>query len=149
MLSTRESPLFTAHHSTLAGIYILFFFSGCVLRSCSNIDGLLHNCYSHPTFSVSLSPPPPHTHAHLPFPPLPPSLPHCSSNGYKMCIRAYLNGDGIGYKTHFSVFFVLMRGEFDPLLKWPFEYKVRPCAHTCTNARTTMYMYSTRQKNFP
>jgi TNF receptor-associated factor 2/TNF receptor-associated factor 3 len=45
-------------------------------------------------------------------------------NGYKMCIRAYLNGDGIGYKTHFSVFFVLMRGEFDPLLKWPFEYKV-------------------------
>ena len=46
------------------------------------------------------------------------------SNGYKMCIRAYLNGDGIGYKTHFSVFFVLMKGEFDPLLKWPFEYKV-------------------------
>ncbi|CAI8048508.1 TNF receptor-associated factor 2, partial [Geodia barretti] len=45
-------------------------------------------------------------------------------NGYKMCIRAYLNGDGSGYKTHFSVFFVLMRGEFDPLLKWPFEYKV-------------------------
>ena len=44
--------------------------------------------------------------------------------GYKMCIRAYLNGDGSGYKTHFSVFFVLMRGEFDPLMKWPFEYKV-------------------------
>ena len=45
-------------------------------------------------------------------------------NGYKMCIRAYLNGDGIGYKTHLSVFFVLMKGEFDPLLKWPFDYKV-------------------------
>ena len=41
-----------------------------------------------------------------------------------MWIRAYLNGDGIGYKTHFSVFFVLMKGELDPLLKWPFEYKV-------------------------
>ena len=45
-------------------------------------------------------------------------------NGYKMCIRAYLNGDGIGFNTHLSVFFVLMRGEYDPLLKWPFESKV-------------------------
>ena len=31
-------------------------------------------------------------------------------NGYKMCIRAYLNGDGIGYNTHVSIFFVLMKG---------------------------------------
>ena len=31
-------------------------------------------------------------------------------NGYKMCIRAYLNGDGIGYITHVSIFFVLMKG---------------------------------------
>ena len=45
-------------------------------------------------------------------------------NGYKMCVRAYLNGDGIGLKTHLSLFFVLMRGEYDPLLKWPFEHKV-------------------------
>ena len=45
-------------------------------------------------------------------------------NGYKMCIRAYLNGDGIGYDTHLSIFFVLMKGEYDPLLKWPFDYKV-------------------------
>ena len=45
-------------------------------------------------------------------------------NGYKMCIRAYLNGDGMGYKTHFSLFFVVMKGEFDALMKWPFDYKV-------------------------
>lgn len=45
-------------------------------------------------------------------------------NGYKMCLRVYLNGDGMGYKTHLSLFFVLMKGEFDALLKWPFEYKV-------------------------
>ena len=45
-------------------------------------------------------------------------------NGYKMCIRCYLNGDGIGYKTHLSIFFVLMKGEYDPLLHWPFEHKV-------------------------
>ena len=45
-------------------------------------------------------------------------------NGYKMCIRAYLNGDGTGEGTHLSIFFVLMKGEYDPLLQWPFEYKV-------------------------
>ena len=45
-------------------------------------------------------------------------------NGYKMCIRAYLSGGGVGYSTHLSVFFVLMRGEYDELLKWPFENKV-------------------------
>ena len=45
-------------------------------------------------------------------------------NGYKMCIRAYLNGDGTGEGTHLSIFFVLMRGEYDPLLQWPFDHKV-------------------------
>ena len=45
-------------------------------------------------------------------------------NGYKICIRAYLNGDGTGEGTHLSIFFVLMRGEYDPLLQWPFEHKV-------------------------
>jgi len=41
-----------------------------------------------------------------------------------MCIRAYLNGDGSGYKTHLSLFFVVMKGEYDALLKWPFDCKV-------------------------
>ena len=45
-------------------------------------------------------------------------------NGYKMCIRAYLNGDGSGEGTHLSIFFVLMKGEYDPLLQWPFNHKV-------------------------
>ena len=45
-------------------------------------------------------------------------------NSYKMCIRAYLNGDGSGYHTHLSIFFVLMKGEYDPLLQWPFQSKV-------------------------
>ena len=40
-----------------------------------------------------------------------------------MCIRAYLNGDGIGENTHLSLFFVIMKGEYDPLLVWPFDYK--------------------------
>ena len=49
---------------------------------------------------------------------------YTAKNGYKMCIRVYLNGDGMGHKTHLSLFFVLMKGEFDALLKWPFDYKV-------------------------
>ena len=49
---------------------------------------------------------------------------YTARNGYKMCIRVYLNGDGMGHKTHLSLFFVLMKGEFDALFKWPFESKV-------------------------
>jgi TNF receptor-associated factor 3 len=53
------------------------------------------------------------------------SQPFYSSRfGYKMCLRVYLNGDGIGRNTHMSLFFVLMKGEFDALLKWPFSPKV-------------------------
>lgn len=49
---------------------------------------------------------------------------YTSRNGYKICMQAYLNGVGDGYKTHISLLFVLMRGEFDALLKWPFDQKV-------------------------
>ena len=54
------------------------------------------------------------------------SPPTLSDSGMdtKMCIRGYLNGDGMGYQSHLSIFFVIMRGECDPLLKWPFEHKV-------------------------
>ncbi|XP_063804552.1 TNF receptor-associated factor 3 isoform X3 [Pseudophryne corroboree] len=44
--------------------------------------------------------------------------------GYKMCARVYLNGDGMGKNTHLSLFFVIMRGEYDALLPWPFKQKV-------------------------
>uniref|UniRef100_A0A9J8A621 TNF receptor-associated factor n=1 Tax=Cyprinus carpio carpio TaxID=630221 RepID=A0A9J8A621_CYPCA len=44
--------------------------------------------------------------------------------GYKMCLRIYLNGDGTGRGTHLSLFFVVMRGHSDALLKWPFNQKV-------------------------
>ncbi|XP_035665780.1 TNF receptor-associated factor 2-like [Branchiostoma floridae] len=47
-----------------------------------------------------------------------------SRTGYKMCARIYLNGDGMGKGTHVSLFFVLMRGHFDRLLRWPFRQKV-------------------------
>jgi len=41
-----------------------------------------------------------------------------------MCLRLYLNGDGMGKGSHLSVFFVVMRGTFDALLRWPFRQKV-------------------------
>uniref|UniRef100_A0A7M5WZX4 MATH domain-containing protein n=1 Tax=Clytia hemisphaerica TaxID=252671 RepID=A0A7M5WZX4_9CNID len=47
-----------------------------------------------------------------------------SRYGYKFCARLYLNGDGMGKGTHVSLFFVLMKSEFDTLLEWPFNKKV-------------------------
>ena len=47
-----------------------------------------------------------------------------SRYGYKMCARIYLNGDGMGRGTHISVFFVVMRGQYDAILRWPFRQKV-------------------------
>uniref|UniRef100_A0A8C0G245 TNF receptor-associated factor n=1 Tax=Chelonoidis abingdonii TaxID=106734 RepID=A0A8C0G245_CHEAB len=44
--------------------------------------------------------------------------------GYKVCLRIYLNGDGTGKGTHVSLFFVVMKGEYDALLPWPFKHKV-------------------------
>ena len=53
------------------------------------------------------------------------SLPFYSGRyGYKMCLRLYIMGDGIGKGTHLSLFFVMMRGEFDNILQWPFTHKV-------------------------
>ena len=45
-------------------------------------------------------------------------------HGYKMCLRLYIMGDGIGKGTHLSLFFVVMCGEFDNILQWPFTHKV-------------------------
>ena len=45
--------------------------------------------------------------------------------GYKLCARAYLNGDGpMGKGKYISLFVVLMRGEYDGLLSWPFQQKI-------------------------
>ena len=44
--------------------------------------------------------------------------------GYKMRARIYLNGHGMGRGTHISLFFVVMRGQYDAILRWPFRQKV-------------------------
>ena len=52
---------------------------------------------------------------------------YTSLTGYKLCLRLYLDGDGNARRTHLSLFIVLMRGEYDPILKFPFEFKVIFC----------------------
>ncbi|XP_029449127.1 TNF receptor-associated factor 5 isoform X2 [Rhinatrema bivittatum] len=49
---------------------------------------------------------------------------YTSRCGYRLCARAYVNGDGSGKGTHLSLYFVVMKGEFDSLLQWPFKQKV-------------------------
>ena len=49
---------------------------------------------------------------------------YSSPYGYKMCLRIYLNGDAQNRSSHVSIFIVLMRGEHDSLLPWPFNHRV-------------------------
>ncbi|XP_061582145.1 TNF receptor-associated factor 5 isoform X2 [Cololabis saira] len=49
---------------------------------------------------------------------------HTGRCGYKMAIKVYLNGDGDGRGTHLSLYVVLMPGDFDALLPWPFRQTV-------------------------
>lgn len=60
-----------------------------------------------------------------PYSPPNPAAFYTSRYGYKMCLRVYLNGDGTGRGTHLSLFFVVMKGPHDALLRWPFNQKVR------------------------
>ncbi len=52
-----------------------------------------------------------------------------------MRARLYLHGDGNARRTHMSLFFVLMRGLNDPILKFPFNYKVTFCMYDQTPAQ--------------
>lgn len=53
------------------------------------------------------------------------SSPFLSSEyGYKLCARFYLNGEGTGRGTHVSLHLVVMRGDYDAILNWPFLQKV-------------------------
>lgn len=47
-----------------------------------------------------------------------------SKHGYRLCASVCLNGDGKGKGTHMSVFISVLKGAFDSLLKWPFDYRV-------------------------
>jgi hypothetical protein len=52
---------------------------------------------------------------------------YSSPPGYKMRARLYLHGDGNARRTHMSLFFLILKGEYDALLQWPFGHKVTFC----------------------
>ncbi len=45
--------------------------------------------------------------------------------GYRLKVRVFPNGSGYGKNTHLSMFIILMKGEYDALLPWPFKTKVK------------------------
>jgi len=49
---------------------------------------------------------------------------YTEENGYKMMMKVYPYGDGTGHQNYLSVYFVIMRSDFDSILKWPFKEKV-------------------------
>ena len=65
------------------------------LRMCCSLKGKTVSLYSAPFFT--------------------------SRHGYKICLRVYLNGDGSGRGSHVSFFLTIMKGEYDPLLPWPYR----------------------------
>ncbi len=52
---------------------------------------------------------------------------YTSPTGYQMRARLFLFGDGNARRTHISLFFLIMKGEYDSILKWPFHFKVTFC----------------------
>jgi hypothetical protein len=49
---------------------------------------------------------------------------YTSQNGYKMCARVHLNGEGVSRNKYMSLYFIVMKGEYDSFLQWPFLNKV-------------------------
>jgi len=45
-------------------------------------------------------------------------------HGYKFRLSLSPNGQSSGKNTHVSIFFVLMKGEYDAILSWPLDEKV-------------------------
>ena len=45
--------------------------------------------------------------------------------GYQLCMVVHPNGNGIGIGTHVGVYLVIMKGDFDHQLHWPFSYSYR------------------------
>ena len=50
---------------------------------------------------------------------------YTESYGYKLKLSINPNGSGSGKNTHLSVFIIVMKGEYDAILPWPFKKKVK------------------------
>lgn len=61
---------------------------------------------------------------------------YSSPTGYKMRARVFLFGDGSARRTHLSIFFFLMKGDYDSILKWPFSHRITFCLLDQTEKNT-------------
>ena len=43
-----------------------------------------------------------------------------NSQGYRLCLRVYANGNGSGKGSHLSIYALIMKGQHDDRLQWPF-----------------------------
>lgn len=46
---------------------------------------------------------------------------YTSRDGYRLTCKLYLNGDGQAFNEYLSLYLVVLRGNFDALLAWPFR----------------------------
>ena len=75
--------------------------------------------------------------------------------GYRMCLRTYLHGDGVGKGSHVSVYFAIMKGEFDELLTWPFSCRIiikllghqNPYSKTCLPDNSPAFQMPQQEMN--
>jgi len=49
---------------------------------------------------------------------------YTSQYGYKLRLKIYLDGRDRGKGTHLSLYLIIMKGEYDGLLDWPFDQKI-------------------------
>ena len=52
-------------------------------------------------------------------------IPHTATYGYNVKVRILPSGNQSGKNTYLSVYIVVMKGEYDAALAWPFSKKVR------------------------
>ncbi|XP_078406091.1 TNF receptor-associated factor 1-like [Cetorhinus maximus] len=45
--------------------------------------------------------------------------------GYKMCLRIYLDGHEEAQGMYISLYYILLKGQFDALIQWPFKQNVK------------------------
>lgn len=57
-----------------------------------------------------------------------------SQGGYKLCARIYFNGHEEFQGTHISFYIIILKGEFDNILTWPFNQEIK-VQLLCQNSR--------------
>ena len=64
---------------------------------------------------------------------------YSSPTGYKICLCLHPNGNDSAQDTHMSLYFVLMRGEYDAILAFPFCFKMIFCLLDQTGKRQHIF----------